>query len=181
MQPIEHLMMEHRLMAQAVSVTKQFRNEIKTGGPIRPKRYWMLTDFWSTFADIVHHGKEEQYLFPAIIEQKAASEFNETIDKLVEEHMWLLGYISDLRRYARPMFTGDRLAREKVIECLDNYIELTIPHIQLEDKELFPAISKILSKKEMTELAKEFKMMDARVGPKIHDYYSNLVDTLLTE
>ena len=179
MQPLEHLVKEHRLIAKAVSVTEAFRNEIDAGGPIRPRRYWMLVDFWSTYADIVHHGKEEQLLFPAIIEQSTSSEHNATIDKLVEEHMYLLGYISDLRRWARPMFTGDRAARERVIRCLDGYLELIGPHIKLEDEELFPAAVNMLSKKDLNKLAKEFKALDARVSPNVHSYYRDLIDNLM--
>lgn len=178
MHPLEHLAKEHRLIAKAVSVTKNFRDEVSAGGPIKPQRYWLIVDFWSTYADIVHHGKEEQHLFPAIIEQTTSPELNDTIDKLVEEHMYLLAYITELRRFARPMFTGDRPARERVIKCLDNYIELIQPHIQLEDDELFPAAFKLLSKTEMDRLAKEFKAMDTRTGPKVQSYYGNLVNKL---
>lgn len=181
MQPLESLAREHRLIATAVSVTEAFRNEINAGDPIRPRRYWKLVDFWSTYADIVHHGKEEQLLFPAIIELTEQSEYGATVDKLVEEHMYLLGYISDLRRWARPMFTGDRAARERVIRCLDGYLELIGPHIKLEDEELFPATADMLSKKKLNELAKEFKALDARVSPNVHSYYRDIVDNLLKE
>ncbi|MFW9984583.1 MAG: hemerythrin domain-containing protein [Candidatus Odinarchaeota archaeon] len=181
MQPLESLAKEHRLFAKAVSVTEAFRHEIDTSGPIRPQRYWKLVDFWSTYADIVHHGKEEQLLFPAIAEQSELSQYAATIDKLVEEHMYLLGYITDLRRWARPMFTGDRAARERVIHCLDGYIELIGPHIKLEDEELFPAAADLLSKKELNELAKEFKALDARVSPNVHSYYRDIVDNLMKE
>ena len=103
MQPLEYLVKEHRLIAKAVAVAEDFRNEIDSGAPIRPRRYWNLVDFWSTYADIVHHGKEEQLLFPIIVEHSVPSEYEGIVDKLVEEHMYLLGYISDLRRWARPM------------------------------------------------------------------------------
>ncbi|MFX0077917.1 MAG: hemerythrin domain-containing protein [Candidatus Hermodarchaeota archaeon] len=181
MQPLESLTKEHRLIAKAVSVTEAFRNVIDAGSPIRPQRYWKLVDFWSTYADIVHHGKEEQLLFPAIIEQSELSQYGATIDKLVEEHMYLLGYISDLRRWARPMFTGDRAARERVIRSLDGYLELIAPHIKLEDEELFPAVADLLSKKELNELAKEFKALDARVSPNVHSYYRDIIDNLMKE
>ncbi len=179
MHPIEHLVKEHQLIAKAVSVTKAFRNEIDAGGPIRPRRYWKLVDFWSTYADIVHHGKEEQLLFPAIVELSKHAEYGTTIDKLVEEHMYLLGYISDLRRWARPMFTGDRAARERVIRSLDGYLDLIVPHVKLEDEELFPAVVDILSKKELNELAKEFKALDARVSPNVHSYYHDIIENLM--
>ncbi|MFX1317965.1 MAG: hemerythrin domain-containing protein [Promethearchaeota archaeon] len=179
MQPIEHLAQEHRLIAKAIPITKSFRDEIREGGPIRPRRYWWLIDFWSTYADIVHHGKEEQWLFPVIIEQGGTSEFGEIIDKLVEEHMYLLAYIAELRRFARPMFTGDRPARERVIDCLDKYIDLIEPHIKLEDNELFPAANQLLSKEEMDELAKEFKAMDTRTGTQVQSYYSSLLNKLM--
>lgn len=179
MQPIEHLVEEHRIIAKAVSVTQEFRREIQSGASIRPKRYWMLIDFWSTFADIVHHGKEEQVLFPAIEQHGGSSEFGDTIDQLVEEHMQLLGYISDLRRSAKPAFTGSKAAREQVIRCLDEYVNLTAPHIQLEDAELFPRAATIFSEKEMARLAKEFKAMDTRTRPQVHSYYKKLLANLM--
>ncbi len=178
MQPLEHLAQEHRLIAKAVPITKSFRDEIEAGGPIRPRRYWWLIDFWSTYADIVHHSKEEQFLFPVIVEHGGTTEFEETIDKLVEEHMYLLAYIAELRRFARPMFTGDPSARERVISCLDKYTDLIEPHIKLEDTELFPAASQLLSKAEMDELAKEFKAIDTRTGTQVQSYYSSLLDKL---
>ena len=85
MQPLEHLVEEHKLITKAISVTQAFRKEIEDDKSIRPQRYWMLIDFWSTFADIVHHGKEEQQLFPAIERTEGVSEFGDTIDELVEE------------------------------------------------------------------------------------------------
>ncbi|MFW9832317.1 MAG: hemerythrin domain-containing protein [Candidatus Thorarchaeota archaeon] len=178
MQPIKHLINEHRLIERAITKTKNFREEISAGSLIQPRRYWWLVDFWSTYADIIHHGKEEQVLFPAIIEHTTTSEFNDLIDKLLEEHMYLLAYITDLRRFARPMFAGDRPARERVIKCLDSYIELIQPHIELEDKKLFPAATKLLSQSEMNKLAKEFKAMDTRTGTKVQSYYHDLVDKL---
>jgi hemerythrin-like domain-containing protein len=179
MQPIEHLVEEHLIIAKAVSVTQEFRAEIQSGAHIRPKRYWLLIDFWSTFADIVHHGKEEQVLFPAIEQHGGTSEFGDTIEQLVEEHMQLLGYISDLRRSAKPAFTGDKAARDRVIKCLDEYVKLTAPHIQLEDTELFPAAATVFSEKEMARLAKEFKAMDARTRPQVHSYYKTLLENLM--
>jgi len=179
MQPLEYLAKEHRLIAKAVSVMKTFRDEIEAGDPIRPRRYWWMVDFWSTYADIVHHGKEEQWLFPVIIEHGGSAEFGATIDKLVEEHMYLLAYIAELRRFARPMFMGDPPARERVINCLEKYIELIQPHIKLEDEELFPAANQILSKSEMDELAKEFKALDARTGTKVQQYYNALLEKLM--
>lgn len=179
MQPLEYLVKEHRLITKAVKVTETFRDEMKVGTPIRPRRYWWLIDFWSTYADIVHHGKEEQWLFPIILEHEPSSEFGEMVDKLVEEHMYLLAYIAELRRFARPMFTDNRPARERVIQCLDNYIDLIQPHIKLEDEELFPMAKDLLSKAEMDEIAKEFKAMDTRTGTKVQSYYSDLVDKLM--
>jgi branched-chain amino acid transport system ATP-binding protein len=179
MQPLELLAKEHRLITKAVKVTESFRDEIKAKSPIRPQRYWWLVDFWSTYADIVHHGKEEQWLFPMIMEHEPRSEFGETIDKLVEEHMHLLAYIAELRRFARPMFTGDPPARERVIQCLDNYIEIIQPHMKLEDEELFPMAKDLLSKTTLDEIAKEFKAMDTRTGTKVQSYYSDLVDKLM--
>jgi hemerythrin-like domain-containing protein len=178
MQPLEHLAQEHRLIAKAIPITKNFRDEIEAGSPIRPRRYWWLIDFWSTYADIIHHGKEEQWLFPVILEHGGSSEFGDTINKLVEEHMYLLAYIAELRRFARPMFTGDRPARERVINCLEKYVELTQPHIKLEDEELFPAANQLLSKAEMDELAKEFKGIDTRTGINVQSYYTSILDKL---
>ena len=181
MDPIGMLMKEHQLIERAVEVTKRFRDTIQSEEHIRPKRYWMLVDVWSTYADIVHHGKEEQQLFPRLETQQASPETVSRIDRLVEEHMKLLRYISEMRRYARPMFTGEEAARARVLNCLNEYLTLVIPHMRMEDEELFPLVPELLSKRELNELAKAFLAMDARTGPNVHKFYAKRVESILKE
>lgn len=181
MDPVAHLMKEHRLIKKGVQALERLRSQIQEKAQIRPKIFWMTTDFWSTYADIVHHGKEEQILFPILEQHESNGELCKIIDRLINEHAQLLGYISDLRLIARPFFQGEKSAQNKVMDCLGGYITIVVPHVQLEDKELFPVVSTLLTEKELNQLDKDFRTFDARTGPKIHSFYEERIMNLLKE
>jgi hemerythrin-like domain-containing protein len=178
MNPIKQLMREHRLIEKAAEVAANLRNRLQLGKELRSDKLWKMLDFWSSYADIIHHGKEEQLLFPLIEERNPTTAIVTTIERLIEEHTKLLGYIADVRQAARPFFAGKVAARKRVIGCLDAYIGIIIPHVKLEDQELFPEVNKLLSSQDMVQLEKEFESMDVRITPKVHQFYEELVDNL---
>jgi hemerythrin-like domain-containing protein len=181
MEPIARLLKEHRLIEKGVQALELLRSRLEERAQIRPKIFWMTIDFWSTYADIVHHGKEEQLLFPLLEQHESKGELSSIIDQLIDEHTQLLGYISELRLSARPFFQGDQAAQQKIMDCLVGYITTVVPHVRLEDKELFPIVSDLITEKELTQLDKDFKIFDARTGPKIHSFYEERVKKLLKE
>lgn len=178
MDPIKQLRREHRLIEKAANVVTNLRDQLLSGKELRPNKFWRILDFWSTYADILHHGKEEQLLFPLIEERENSTVITTTIDRLVAEHTQMLGYIADMRQAARPLFAGKAAARKRVIGSLEAYIGIIVPHVKLEDQDLFSKISRLLSSQEMAQLTKEFESMDARIVPKVHQFFEELIDNL---
>ncbi|MFX1563502.1 MAG: hemerythrin domain-containing protein [Promethearchaeota archaeon] len=181
MDPIKQLRQEHRLIEKAANVVANLRDQLKSGRELRPDKFWRILDFWSTYADVLHHGKEEQLLFPLIEEKDNSTTIATMIDQLVTEHTQMLGYIADMRQAARPLFAGNVASRKRVVDCLEAYIGIIVPHVKLEDQNLFSKIDELLSSQEMAYLTKEFESMDARVVPKVHQFFEELINNLAKE
>ncbi|MBD3255222.1 MAG: cation-binding protein, partial [Candidatus Lokiarchaeota archaeon] len=63
MLPIGPLMIEHRLIERMVDVLKAELDKIKKTGEVDPFFIDLSVDFFRTYADETHHGKEEDILF----------------------------------------------------------------------------------------------------------------------
>jgi len=61
MKATQLLMEEHQIILRALDVLEAFANR---GQPPPPA----LLEFFTDFADVHHHGKEEEILFPALVE-----------------------------------------------------------------------------------------------------------------
>ncbi len=86
MKPIEDLKMEH----EAVKITLRVLDSIckeaeKTGELAKPEHLEQLIEFFATFVDRCHHGKEEELLFPAL-EEVGVSREGGPIGVMLKEH-----------------------------------------------------------------------------------------------
>ncbi len=71
MLPVEILISEHRLILYTVSVLKKEQQKIAAAGKVDPNFIVAAVDFFRTYADRYHHGKEEGILFNALYKRKA--------------------------------------------------------------------------------------------------------------
>ena len=63
MRPIGPLMREHRLIERMVALMRAETEKISRTGEARPDFITSAVDFFRTYADRTHHGKEEDILF----------------------------------------------------------------------------------------------------------------------
>ena len=63
MLPAGPLMIEHRLIEQAVSLIEKESEIIRSGGKLDLPLLTSMIDFMRIYADRCHHGKEEEILF----------------------------------------------------------------------------------------------------------------------
>ncbi len=59
MLPVEILIGEHRLIEQMVGFVEQETKKIVAEGKVDPNSIVVAVDFFRTYADKYHHGKEE--------------------------------------------------------------------------------------------------------------------------
>jgi hemerythrin-like domain-containing protein len=66
MRPTEILSSEHRVIEQVLDCLERIADNCSAQGSLNRESAEAAIDFFRTFADRCHHGKEETYLFPAM-------------------------------------------------------------------------------------------------------------------
>jgi hemerythrin-like domain-containing protein len=90
------LMWEHRIIEKMVDV---LRNEIKTiteKSDVNVVLIEQAVDFFRTYADRTHHGKEEDILFRDLSKKVLSPEHQTIVDELIEEHVTARKMVGEL-------------------------------------------------------------------------------------
>ena len=98
--------------------------------------------FFSTYADKIHHYKEEEILFPEISKKSEIAGIG-IVSELSEHHEEFRLMIQEIRS---AMAIQDF---ESAQHLLESYIHQLRDHIAAENEELFPMAEDIFSKEEM--------------------------------
>jgi hemerythrin-like domain-containing protein len=167
MLPAGPLMIEHRLIERMVAVAASHRTEIDSGG--RPDRGLIdsLVDFFRTYADECHHGKEEDLLFAMLRSKPLPPALVEAMERLIEDHVKSRALVTKLYELNREDDGG------QISEVLGQLATLYPDHIRREDKEFFPQAMGYLDREESDRMLSEFREFD---GKLIHHKYLTLVE-----
>ncbi len=148
--PGQTLREEHRLILRALELVKMGADRLDEGRPL-PDGWWeQLVEWLRTFADRSHHGKEEQHLFPALIQAGVPADGG-PIGVMLDEH-------AEGRVLIRIM-AEDHGARR--VAAAHAYVHLLSAHIEKENKVLFPLADAILDEQAQAVLAREFEKVEA--------------------
>ncbi len=75
--PIQRLMSEHRLIEKMVNLVQKENERIEASGRVDANFIVNAVDFFRTYADKYHHGKEEGILFKGLSKKKLTeSDYN---------------------------------------------------------------------------------------------------------
>jgi len=86
MQPVEILISEHRLIEQMVSLLEKEIEKTTSAGKVDPNFLVAVVDFFRTYADKYHHGKEEGILFKELSSKTSSDVDHKMMLELVMEH-----------------------------------------------------------------------------------------------
>src|SRR5512146_3375493 len=89
MLPIGELMIEHRLIDRMLKLMRIELDRIGAYGKADPELIESMATFMKEYADICHHGKEEQILFPRLSEKPISSDMKRMVDDLTQEHRFV--------------------------------------------------------------------------------------------
>ncbi len=150
---------EHEVILRALSLLERVGERLDTGqGAEREALNW-LSEFFRTFADRCHHGKEEQHLFPAM-ERHGVPRYGGPIAVMLAEHEEGRGY---LRRIAG--------GGPEVGEAIRNYVSLLRAHIDKENHVLFLIADQVLDSETQKALLRAFEQVEGEVGTGAHERY----------
>ena len=178
MLPAGPLMIEHRLIEQAVSLIEKESEIIRSGGKLDLPLLTSMIDFMRIYADRCHHGKEEEILFSYLEGKDMDEEHREMMSVLIDDHRRSRALTAELTELLESFRRGEQGAVDDVVRILDALSQIYPDHIRREDKMLFPVAMKYLSKEESDDMLARFEEFDSTL---IHERYKAEVERMMAQ
>jgi hemerythrin-like domain-containing protein len=173
--PIGPLMIEHRLIERMVSITKGRLKVIGEEEGIDPVFVDMAVDFFRTYADRCHHGKEENILFRDLAKKQLSAEHKKIMDELMGEHAYARKAVGMLKASKDNYVQGQKGAMEEIVGILKQLTDFYPRHIEKEDRHFFAPSMGYFGKQELDDMLQEFWEFDRKM---IHEKYRKMVDAM---
>ncbi len=176
MKPIGPLMWEHRIIERMTEVLKKEVATITGRSDVNVVLIEQAVDFFRTYADRTHHGKEEDILFRDLAKKSLSPIHKKIVDELIEEHIAARKMVRELVEAKERYLAGDRDGAEGVARCLTSLVDFYPGHIEKEDKHFFFPCLDYFSQEEQGKMLHEFYDFDRNM---IHEKYTKVVETFL--
>ncbi len=151
------LMAEHDVIKNAESLI----NRIKLLWEKDPEKYktivLRLLYFFKEYSDKYHHYKEEQVLFPEMINHPDFK-LIEIIEELEDHHVMFREYTQEIT----VLVQQNRF--DEAQKILEKYVDNLLDHIAIEDDELFSMAEHLFSPDDYEKIYFRFKDIDAALG-----------------
>ncbi len=148
------LIQEHKLIERVVKIL-----DIICQKDIKPVFLDEFIDFFRTYADKRHHGKEEDIFFKSLALKPMPVELKKTINALIEEHKKARKLMKDLEELKGG-------SRKEIQECIKKIIQLYTSHIEKENYHFFVPAFNLFEKKQQKELLKRAEEFDRSLTHK---------------
>ncbi len=169
MLPIGPLMVEHRLIERVLRIMAAQVEAMKAANSADSVEVERIVHFIQVFADLCHHGKEEDILFRELARKEISPEHRRIMDELIGEHQLgrqLTASISQANeRYRR----GEEEALPAIADGFRRLVEFYPEHIRKEDKEFFIPVMDYFSREEKDAMLREGYEADSRLLHKEHE------------
>jgi hemerythrin-like domain-containing protein len=178
MKATQELKNEHRGIEQMLRVLSAISENMGRGESLHLPHVDRIMEFLTVFIDKCHHGKEEEFLFPAL---EAAGVMREggPIGVLLGEHDEGRRLVSRLDQCVADHRSGDRQAAAGIQETITAYVNLLQQHITKEDTVLFPLADERLGAEQAADLFEAFEQLEReRIGAGRHEAFHALLDQL---
>jgi hemerythrin-like domain-containing protein len=175
MLPIGPLMIEHRLIERMIKLIATQAVKIKNGQSPDIEFIRLAVDFIKTYADRLHHGKEENILFRDLSQKTLADEHNKIMSELVDEHVLGRNTVKKLVEAMNKYLQGDKKSANVIGDTLQILADFYPKHIEKEDKRFFLPSMNYFSKEEQAAMLNEFNEFDRKF---IHLHYQEVVSEL---
>ena len=175
--PVEMLEAEHRVIQKIVAGMSVLAEQLEDGEPVDVSLLESIVVFLRTFADRCHHGKEETFLFPALIRRGVPSH-GCPIGGLTMEHQKGRVMVGELAEAIRGCAAGEPPARENLVKSLHALAAFYPSHIWKEDYLLFPLAGKVLTPQDQQELMDKFETVERELGLDVHERFDKLAAEL---
>ncbi len=159
MKPIGPLMIEHKTIERMLSLFARERQRILKTGHIDYGALRISLDFFRTYIDEFHHGKEEQILFSELEGRPLSGEDRTVMRELIDEHVRSRNVVEKLEKVVRY-----REEAHVTLKDITNHIEKLLKwypsHIEKEDKLFFVHALRYLDDREQADMLERMREFD---------------------
>ena len=170
---------EHRVIERALRALDGMCARLEAGQAVPHQSITELFEFLSTFGDRYHHGKEEKFLFPALLREGIAMRGGAT-DVLRREHELERRLIAELGRTVDSYSPQKAESRAPLAKAGREYVDLMVEHFQKEDRALFRLANEFLDESVKEDLSRKFNEAEAELGLSSRQKYEQLATELET-
>lgn len=174
MNPIDTLRREHELILSALTTLDALATRV-TAGDRPTHEIDRMIDFFEHFADGCHHVKEEQLLFPALIEAGLPGEDGPLV-VLMREHEAGRRLLALIRSTLDDLGDADR--RHAFVVAVGAYVGLLAQHIEKENRVLFRIAEKMLDEDAREVVGDELAAYDEERGTAQRDRWRQIVQNI---
>jgi len=158
-EPIRILYEEHDNILRGLEVLEACAEKLKDGQEVDPVTLEGLIEFFRLYADKTHHGKEEDLLFPAMIEHGFSRESG-PIHCMLADHEHNRTLTKEMIQAAAAYRSGEKDAGLRFAGAADQYVQALRDHIQKENLVLFVMADNTLPVQNEPQLLAKFNDVD---------------------
>lgn len=178
MKATDELKNEHQGIELMLRILQAIAGKLGEGEQIDSGQLNGIMEFLSIFVDKCHHGKEEEFLFPAL-EAAGVPREGGPIGVLMGEHEQGRRLVARLEKAVTNTISGDKAATSNVQVIVDEYVALLTQHIEKENNVLFAMADAKLDTAKDNELFEAFEQLEKeRIGPGKHEAFHALLNRL---
>lgn len=173
MKPAGPLMIEHRLIERMIALLDHALARMREADEADVHLIAMGVDFFRTYADRTHHGKEEDILFRELRDKPLSKEHQDMTQRLIQEHIWARQAVGKLSTANHRYRHGDKGALPTMVYELGKIVDFYPRHIEKEDKHFFLPVMDYFSAAEQQAMLDAFWDFDRQM---IHEKYRQLIE-----
>ncbi|MGI5058374.1 hemerythrin domain-containing protein [Treponema pectinovorum] len=177
---IEVMVEEHANIVRMLRVVQKICCNILEGAEPNVDEFFEIIDFIRNYADFHHHGKEEKFLFPEMIERLGAVGENLVKHGMLVEHDLGRNFVKNLE--TSLIAWREEPKTEHKLNILTNamgYANLLHVHVEKENNVVYTFAERMLPQdlfEEINEKSREFEQNEAKEG--IQKKYLDLLEKL---
>ena len=119
-----------------------------------------MVDFFRTYADKYHHGKEEGILFKELAQKKLNENDRKIMNELIQEHAFARRTVTALESAKESYILGKEEALKNITDHLTTLTKFYPAHIEKEDKHFFYPCMEYFSQQEQKNMLTRFQDFD---------------------
>ncbi len=175
MNPIDPLMGEHRLIERMVAVLDAQLRQMRERSKVDVDFIAVAVDFFRTYADRTHHGKEEDILFRKLSKKQLSRAHQSVMNELVEDHVFGRKTVARLVNARESYTRGTPESLSDILDCIQELVRFYPAHIKIEDKHFFLPCLEYFSQQEQDDMLREFFEFDSKL---IHEKYQRTIEEI---